>query len=207
MNEKKKGKPVKKESFMTKLKMNKELLILSAPGAIWFLLFAYLPLFGILVAFKQYRLSGNFFESLITSKFVGLDNFKFLFSSGDAWIILRNTVLYNAAFIILGVVLPVIVAMLLNELRNKGMAKIYQSSMFLPYFLSWVVVSYCVFAFLNPEKGYFNSIIQQFGGEGISWYTEKGLWPFIIIFMSQWKGIGYNTVVCCLTLSLRFYLF
>ena len=106
---------------MTKLKMNKELLILSAPGAIWFLLFAYLPLFGILVAFKQYRLSGNFFESLITSKFVGLDNFKFLFSSGDAWIILRNTVLYNAAFIILGVVLPVIVAMLLNELRNKGM--------------------------------------------------------------------------------------
>ena len=107
MNEKKKGKPVKKESFMTKLKMNKELLILSAPGAIWFLLFAYLPLFGILVAFKQYRLSGNFFESLITSKFVGLDNFKFLFSSGDAWIILRNTVLYNAAFIILGVVLPV----------------------------------------------------------------------------------------------------
>lgn len=147
------------------------------------------------MAFKQYRLSGNFFESLITSKFVGLDNFKFLFSSGDAWIILRNTVLYNAAFIILGVVLPVIVAMLLNELRNKGMAKIYQSSMFLPYFLSWVVVSYCVFAFLNPEKGYFNSIIQQFGGEGISWYTEKGLWPFIIIFMSQWKGIGYNTVV------------
>ena len=189
------GKPVKKESFLTKLKMNKELLILSAPGAIWFLLFAYLPLFGILVAFKQYRLSGNFFESLITSKFVGLDNFKFLFSSGDAWIILRNTVLYNAVFIILGVVLPVIVAMLLNELRNKGMAKIYQSSMFLPYFLSWVVVSYCVFAFLNPEKGYFNSIIQQFGGEGISWYTEKGLWPFIIIFMSQWKGIGYNTVV------------
>ena len=144
---------------------------------------------------RSNRLSGNFFESLITSKFVGLDNFKFLFSSGDAWIILRNTVLYNAAFIILGVVLPVIVAMLLNELRNKGMAKIYQSSMFLPYFLSWVVVSYCVFAFLNPEKGYFNSIIQQFGGEGISWYTEKGLWPFIIIFMSQWKGIGYNTVV------------
>ena len=197
VKEKKKGRAQKKskQSFLSKLKMNKELLILSAPGAIWFLLFAYLPLFGILVAFKQYRLSGNFFESLINSKFVGLDNFKFLFSSGDAWIILRNTVLYNAAFIILGVVLPVIVALLLNELRNKGMTKVYQSSMFLPYFLSWVVVSYCVYAFLNPEKGYFNSIIQQFGGEGISWYTEKGLWPFIIIIMSQGKGIGYNTVV------------
>ena len=108
---------------------------------------------------------------------------------------MRNTVLYNAAFIILGVVLPVIVALMLNELRNKGMAKIYQSSMFLPYFLSWVVVSYCVFAFLNPEKGYFNSVLAHFGIDGISWYTEKSMWPFIIIFMSQWKGVGYNTVV------------
>ena len=192
MKKRKKG---KQSGFLTKLKTNKELLCLSLPGAVWFLLFAYLPLFGILVAFKKYRLSGGFFESLIESEFVGFDNFKFLFSSGDAWIIVRNTILYNAVFIILGVVLPVIVALLLNELRNKGMAKVYQSSMFLPYFLSWVVVSYCVFAFLNPEKGYFNSVIQQFGGEGVSWYTEKSVWPFIIIFMSQWKGIGYNTVV------------
>lgn len=181
--------------FFTRLKTNKELLILSAPGAVWFFLFAYLPLFGILLAFKEYRLSGGFFESLITSEFVGFDNFKFLFSSGDAWIILRNTVLYNLTFIVLGVVLPVILALLLNELRNKGMAKIYQSSMFLPYFLSWVVVSYCVFAFLNPEKGYFNAVLEQFGHEGISWYTEKKYWPFIIIFMSQWKGMGYNTVM------------
>lgn len=133
MKKRKKG---KQSGFLTKLKTNKELLCLSLPGAVWFLLFAYLPLFGILVAFKKYRLSGGFFESLIESEFVGFDNFKFLFSSGDAWIIVRNTILYNAVFIILGVVLPVIVALLLNELRNKGMAKVYQSSMFLPYFLS-----------------------------------------------------------------------
>lgn len=175
--------------------MNKELLLLSMPGAVWFIIFAYLPLFGILVAFKKFRLSGGFISSLINSEFVGFDNFKFLFSSGDAFVIVRNTVLYNFVFIILGVVLPVIVALLLNELRNKGMAKIYQSSMFLPYFLSWVVVSYCLFAFLNPEKGYVNSVLQRFGHEGISWYTEKKYWPFIIIFMSQWKGVGYNTVV------------
>lgn len=182
--------------FLTKVRTNKELLILSMPGFIWFLLFAYLPLFGILVAFKKFRLSGkNFFVSLFTSEWVGFENFKFLFSSGDAVIIVRNTILYNLVFIILGVVLPVIIAMLLNELRNKGMVKIYQSSMFLPYFLSWVVVSYCLFAFLNPEKGYFNALLQQFGREGISWYTEKKYWPFIIIFMSQWKGVGYNTVV------------
>ncbi len=149
-------------TFISRLKANKELLILSMPGAVWFLFFAYLPLFGILVAFKKFRLSGDgFFYNLFTSETVWFDNFKFLFSSGDAWI----------------------------------MMKIYQSSMFLPYFLSWVVVSYCVFAFLNPEKGYFNAIIQQFGGKPVSWYTETKFWPFIIIFMSQWKGMGYNTVV------------
>lgn len=190
-----KQKKISQGSFWGRVKANKDLLVLSIPGAVWFLMFAYLPLFGIVVAFKKFRLSGNFFESLISSEFVGFDNFKFLFSSGDAFIIVRNTVLYNLTFIILGVVLPVIVALLLNELRNKGMAKIYQSAMFLPYFLSWVVVSYCLFAFLNPDKGYFNSVLQQFGHEGISWYTEKAYWPFIIIFMSQWKGIGYNTVV------------
>lgn len=192
---KRKKEKIQRPSFMSRLKANKELLLLSMPGALWFILFAYLPLFGILVAFKKFRLSGDFFTSLIESEFVGFDNFKFLFSSGDAWVIVRNTVLYNAVFIILGVVLPVMVALLLNELRNKGAAKIYQSSMFLPYFLSWVVVSYCVFAFLNPEKGYFNAVLQQFGHEGISWYAEKKYWPFIIVIMSQWKGIGYNTVV------------
>jgi putative aldouronate transport system permease protein len=158
-----------KEKFLTRLRLNKELLILSIPGGIWFLLFAYLPLFGVVIAFKKFRISGSFFTSLIKSEFVGFDNFKFLFSSGDAWIIVRNTVLYNLSFIILGIVLPVIAALLLNELRNKGMAKIYQSSLFLPYFLSWVVVSYCLFAFLNPEKGYFNTILQNFGLNEVSW--------------------------------------
>lgn len=193
MDSKKKKAP--KGKLLTRLKTNKELLLLSGPGAVWFLLFAYLPLFGIIVAFKKFRLSGGFFSSLIKSKFVGFDNFKFLFSSGDAWVIVRNTILYNLVFIILGVVLPVIVALFLNEIRNKGMAKIYQSAMFLPYFLSWVVVSYCLFAFLNPEKGYFNAVLQNFGHDGVSWYTEKKWWPFFIIFMSQWKGIGYNTVL------------
>lgn len=190
-----KSQPEHKVTFFSRLKANKELLILSLPGAVWFLLFAYLPLFGILVAFKKFRLSGGFFTSLIKSEFVAFDNFQFLFRSGDALIIIRNTILYNIAFIILGIVLPIIVALMINELRNKGLAKIYQSSMFLPYFLSWVVVSYCLFAFLNPEKGYINAVLQQFGLDPIYWYTEKKYWPFIIILMSQWKGVGYNTVV------------
>ena len=180
---------------MKRFKNNKELLLLTILGAIWFLVFAYLPMFGVIVAFKRWRIHGGFFESLMNSKWVGFDNFKFLFQSSDAWLITKNTVLYNIVFIILGIVLPVTLAILLNELLNKKLAKFYQSSMFLPYFLSWVVVSYCLYAFLSPEKGYVNGILQSMGGKGISWYTEPKYWPFIIIFMSQWKAVGYGTVV------------
>lgn len=180
---------------MKRFRNNKELLLLTIPGAIWFLVFAYLPMFGVIVAFKRWRIHGGFFESLMNSKWVGFDNFKFLFQSSDAWLITKNTVLYNLVFIILGIVLPVTLAILLNELLNKKLAKFYQSSMFLPYFLSWVVVSYCLYAFLSPEKGYVNGILQSMGGKGISWYTEPKYWPFIIIFMSQWKAVGYGTVV------------
>lgn len=180
---------------MKRFKNNKELLLLTIPGAIWFLAFAYLPMFGVVVAFKRWRIHGGFFESLMKSDWVGFDNFKFLFQSSDAWLITKNTVLYNLVFIILGIVLPVTLAILLNELLSKKLAKFYQSSMFLPYFLSWVVVSYCLYAFLSPEKGYVNGIMTAMGGKGISWYTEPKYWPFIIIFMSQWKAVGYGTVV------------
>ncbi|MGG5462726.1 ABC transporter permease [Clostridium sp. B9] len=197
---KSKAKKLPKEKLTMKdrkkrFKNNKELLLLTIPGAIWFLVFAYLPMFGVVVAFKRWRIHGGFFESLMKSEWVGFDNFKFLFQSSDAWLITKNTVLYNLVFIILGIVLPVTLAILLNELINKKLAKFYQSSMFLPYFLSWVVVSYCLYAFLSPEKGYVNGIIESMGGKGISWYTEPKYWPFIIIFMSQWKAVGYGTVV------------
>lgn len=184
-----------KKSFLKKLKDNIEFLLLVLPGTLWFLVFAYLPMVGIIIAFKNWKISGGFIESLIKSDWAGLDNFKFLFNSSDAWLITRNTVLYNLVFIILGVVLPVTFAILLKELLNKKLSKFYQSSMFLPYFLSWVVVSYCLFAFLSPEKGYVNGIISSLGGEKISWYTEPKYWTLIIIFMSQWKGVGYGTVV------------
>lgn len=184
-----------KKSWLKKLKDNREFLFLTLPGTIWFLIFAYLPMAGVVIAFKKWRISGGFIESLIKSEWVGFDNFKFLFNSSDAWLITRNTVLYNLVFIILGIVLPVTLAILLKELLNKRLSKFYQSSMFLPYFLSWVVISYCLFAFLSPEKGYINGIITSLGGDKISWYTEPKYWIFIIIFMSQWKGMGYGTVI------------
>ncbi|GLC30873.1 ABC transporter permease [Clostridium omnivorum] len=182
--------------FIKKFKANRELLLLAAPGAIWFLIFAYIPMFGVIIAFKNFRVTGSgFIKSLIDSEWVGLRNFQFLFKSADAWIITRNTVLYNLVFIILGIVIPVCMAIMLNELLNKKMAKFYQSAMFLPYFLSWVVVSYCLFAFLSVDKGYINHLLSLFGHKGIDWYTETKYWPWIIILMSQWKGIGYGTVV------------
>ncbi|MBM7835466.1 ABC transporter permease [Clostridium sardiniense] len=185
----------KKESRFKRLKANKELLLLTVPGSIWFLIFAYLPMFGIIIAFKDWKIHGGFLESLFKSEWVGLKNFEFLFQSSDAWLITRNTVLYNLVFIILGIVLPVTFAILLKELLNKKLSKFYQSSMFLPYFLSWVIVSYCLFAFLSPEKGYVNGILNTLGMDSVSWYTEPRYWTFIIIFMSQWKGVGYGTVV------------
>lgn len=192
----KKEKSKKKSmSFMQRLKANKELLILTIPGTIWFLVFAYLPMFGVTLAFKEWSIHGNFIESLVNSKWVGLKNFEFLFKSSDAWLITRNTILYNVVFIVLGIVLPVTLAILLKELLNKKLSKFYQSSMFLPYFLSWVVVSYCLYAFLSPEKGFVNSMFLKMGMDKVSWYTEPTIWPFIIIFMSQWKAVGYGTVV------------
>ena len=187
----KKGNSKKKSKF----KSNLGLLILTIPGLVWFLVFAYLPMFGVLVAFKDWRIHGGFFESLFQSEWVWFDNFKFLFQSTDAWLITKNTVMYNTVFIVMGVVLPVTLAILLKEVFNKKLSKFYQTSMFLPYFLSWVVVSYCVYSFLSPDKGFLNEILVKMGKDPVSWYTESKYWPLIIIVMSQWKGVGYGTVV------------
>lgn len=186
---------INKKSKLKKLKENKDLLFLTVPGTLWFLIFAYLPMFGVVLAFKDWRINGGFIKSLLTSEWVGLDNFKFLFQSSDAWLITRNTVAYNLVFIILGLALPVTLAVLLKEVLNKRAAKFYQSAMFLPYFLSWVVVSYFLYAFLSPGQGFVNNILTKFGMDTVSWYTETKYWPIIIIFMSQWKAVGYGTVV------------
>ncbi len=184
------------QRFVKRFKANRELLLLAIPGCIWFLIFSYLPMFGVVIAFKNFRITNKgFMRSLIDSKWVGLKNFQFLFRTSDAWIITRNTVLYNLVFIVLGIVIPVCLAIMLNELLNKKMAKAYQSAMFLPYFLSWVVVSYCVFAFLSVDKGFINSMLVKFGHGGVPWYSEPKYWPFILIFMNVWKTVGYNTVV------------
>lgn len=126
---------------------------------------------------------------------MGLKNFKYLFRTQDAWIITRNTLGYNILFIIVNVIMAVSIAIILSELTTRW-KKVYQSTILLPHFLSTVIISYLVFAFLSSENGFLNnSIFPLFGKEPIPWYTEPKYWPFILVFVQTWRGVGYNCIV------------
>ena len=174
-----------------------ELTLLGLPTFVWYVLFSYLPMFGILIAFKQYKIfpKQSFLSNLLQSPWVGFDNFKFFIDNNTFGMLLRNTILYNLVFIVLNIVIPVALAMMINELYSKRRSKVYQTMMFFPHFLSWVVVSYFVYAFLSPDKGLANKIVMGLGGEKILWYSSPQYWPFILVFMNLWKGTGYNMVV------------
>ena len=181
-------------------KAKKTLMLLSmvAPGAIWLLLLRYLPMGGIILAFKNYKIypkDPTFLNNLIHSKWVGLDNFKFLFTTGDSWVMIRNTLAYNIVFIILGMISPVAFAIMMSELSKKFVAKTYQTLMFFPYFLSWVVVSYFLNAFIDAQYGLIPMAQRAAGETAVSWYTTPGPWPYIIVFANLWKNVGYSTVL------------
>lgn len=152
-------------------------------------------MFGIIIAFKDFKINGNFINSILTSKWVGFENFTFLFTSNDAWIVLRNTLGYNVVFIILGIVVPVALALMVSQLHGKRLGKMYQTAMFMPYFLSWVVVSAVVWGFLSYDKGLANQLVEGMGGDRVNWYMQKQYWPYFLIFMNLWKGLGYGMVV------------
>ncbi len=183
---------------MEKYKKTLVLLTMVAPAAIWLLLLRYLPMGGIVLAFKNYKLNPRnptFVGSLISSKWVGFDNFKYLFKTGDAWVMVRNTLAYNIVFIILGVIIPVAFAIMMNEFTKKFVKKAYQTMMFFPYFLSWVVVSYFLNAFLDPQYGMVPAMQAAAGKTATSWYTTPGPWPYILVFANLWKNVGYSTVL------------
>ena len=163
-------------SWFEKNKKTLVLLTMVAPVAIWLLLLRYLPMGGIVLAFKNYKVNPrnpSFISNLINSKWVGFKNFEFLFKTDSAWVMIRNTLAYNIVFIILGVIIPVAFAIMMNEITRKFFKKAYQTMMFFPYFLSWVVVSYFLNAFLDAP----------------------GPWPFILTFANLWKNVGYSTVL------------
>jgi putative aldouronate transport system permease protein len=152
-------------------------------------------MFGVIIAFKNYRISGGFLKSIAESPWVGLENFRVLFSNRDIWLIIRNTLGYNAVFIVVGTLLTITLALVVSELHSKMAAKIYQTILFFPYFLSWVVVSALVWGFLSFDMGMANSVLVQAGLEPQRWYMETTFWPPFLVFMSQWKGVGYGMVI------------
>ena len=174
-----------------------ELSLLGLPTFVWFILFSYLPMFGLVIAFKKYQIfpQQSFVQNLFQSSWVGFDNFTFFLKNNTFTMLLRNTLLYNLVFIVLNIVIPVALAMIINELYSTRKSKVYQTMMFFPHFLSWVVVSYFVYAFLNPDKGLLNSILVSLGASPVRWYSSPQYWPFILVFMNLWKSVGYNMVV------------
>ncbi|WP_017689336.1 ABC transporter permease subunit [Paenibacillus sp. PAMC 26794] len=168
------------------------LLLLAAPGLLYFLINNYLPMAGIFIAFKDV----NYAKGLFGSDWVGLDNFKFLFQTSDAWIMTRNTLLYNIAFIVLGTLLSIVIAILMSDLLKNGWSKLFQSGLVLPNLISMVVLSYIVYAFLNADSGFINnSILKPLGIPEINWYSEAKYWPYLLVFIQLWKTAGYGSIV------------
>lgn len=168
----------------------RELLFLSLPGLMLLIIFKYIPLFGLILPFKDFRYDLGFWKS----KWAGFSNFKFLFNSNSAWIITRNTVLLNLAFIVTTLVVSVAFAIFMFELSKKQV-KIVQTAMFFPYFMSWMVVSYICLAIFDMEHGLINSILTVFGYNPVLWYNKPEVWPGILIVVNIWKNAGYYTLL------------
>ena len=181
----------RKNGFLKKLHKYRVYLLMLAPALIYTLIFAYYPMTCVVMAFKKYNYAGGIWGS----PWNGLDNFAFFFKSGQAGMVTRNTVLYNLAFILIGTFVQVAVAVFLTEIKGKKFRKVSQSMMFLPYFISWVIVGVMAFNIFSSDYGFINRLITMFGGKKISFYTTPQYWPFILIFFNVWKGVGYGSVM------------
>lgn len=182
---------IKKKSRWGVFRENFELSVMLLPGIIFFLIFSYLPMLGIIIAFKDYRNNLGIFKS----EWIGFRNFKFFFTSQDAFRIARNTVGYGIVFIILGIVCAVTIAILLYEIKNKLALKFYQTTMILPHFLSWVIVGYITYIILEPNMGILNQILNFFGINSINWYLEPKYWVAILPVVNVWKTVGLNSIM------------
>ncbi|MBM7652399.1 putative aldouronate transport system permease protein [Neobacillus cucumis] len=177
---------------LIKLKRYIPIYILMLPGLIYLLINNYLPMLGLMIAFKDI----NFAKGILGSDWIGFKNFEYLFSTRDALIITRNTILYNVGFIILNTIVAIAVAIMLNEIKNKLAKSFYQSVILLPFLISMVIVSYLGFAFLSEDVGYLNkTILPMLGLDGVSWYSEAKYWPYILTFINMWKGVGFLCVI------------
>ena len=168
------------------------LYLMFVPGVVYLFINCYIPMFGIQIAFRSY----NARDGIYGSPWCGLDNFTFLFRTDDAFVMTRNTLLYNLVFIALGTVLAIAVAIILNEIRSKGAKQFYQTVILIPYLISMVIVSYLAFAFLSSSNGYLNnSVLKMLGQPAVDWYNSPQYWPVILVIVNIWKGLGYNMIL------------
>lgn len=168
------------------------LLLMTIPGMLYLILNNYIPIFGLFIAFKDIDYSKGIFKS----DWNGLENFKYLFQTEDAFIITRNTILYNLVFIVLNVVVCVAIAIMLSEVSKKIMVKFYQTALLLPHLISIIIIAYIVYAFLSSDAGFINHSIQEaMGNEPINFYAESKYWPFILVIVQVWKTMGYTSII------------
>lgn len=178
-------------SLLRSISSSKVLLLMCLPAVAFFVVFNYAPLPGIWIAFTNF----NYREGIFGSPFIGLRNFEFLIRSGQLWLLTRNTVLYNLAFIVIGNILQISLAIMLNEVRMKYFKKVSQTLMFLPYFISVVLIGVIAFNVLNYDTGALNTLIKATGGDPIKIYSMAGIWPFIIVLVFLWQSTGYGSIV------------
>ncbi len=179
---KKKKKPFNKNTL--------SLFLIALPGCLYLFINNYIPIMGIFIAFKNY----SYAKGIWDSPWCGFSNFKFLFITNDAWTITRNTLLYNLAFIVLGTIMSVFLAILLHEMGEKLRGKFFQSTLLFPHLLSWVVTAYLVYALLGSSNGFINNTILG-KDNAIDWYSAKNLWPIILVIVYLWKNAGYTAIV------------
>lgn len=185
------AKPVNKDGFRYEFKKNKALFAMITPATIFVFIMLYVPMAGLVLAFKSYRYDMGIFKS----PWNGLGNFRYLFNSGTGWLITRNTILYNLLNLVTSQMIAVIIAIFISEIHRKHFKKVSQTLILLPYFISWVVVGVFVFALFNYENGFINGIITSLGGEKVNFYMMPGAWPWIICAFNAWKWTGYNSVI------------
>ena len=177
---------------MKEIRKNKTLFLMLTPGVILYLLFNYLPMFGLVLAFKKI----NYRQSIFLSPWSGLDNFKFMLKSSDLLHAVINTLAYNAVFLFVGMVMAVALAVALDLIRSKMAKKVYQTIMIMPHFLSWVIVAYLLVGFLSLENGIMNrTVMPMLGLEEVNWYQTPSVWPAILIIAHFWQGWGYESVI------------
>jgi len=173
------------------IKRNIPLVLIALPALIYVFIFSYLPMFGVVVAFKDFKYPRGIFGS----EWIGLENFKNFFESSDVYTVIGNTIGYSLIMLALQVTLSVIIALLLYEITKRSLIKTYQSAILIPNFISWVLVSYIVFALLSHEYGIVNKGIEALGGEAIKWYDTPTYWKIILPVIYLWKICGQSCIM------------